>query len=453
MDITGEDDGIGRTPRGEKLHQAPARDFVPAPLVHADQLVVACRLINPRHHHLLWQHVPSTRRPVEPIQQPLLLGAPQQRRIRIADARTGRSPPIATGLIGAILSGIEHEERRQVAVFEPSIQLHLRTRRRRRRSERHVLEICLIRLRAATQKQFRGKPFLLGYSGGVVVVDLVVVPGDDEWEARVRLLQVGVKLVEGVPIAIVAEQLDLVARVFSSPSVAPLVFVDVVPKVKHHVEVVLEHVPVGGEIAGLVVLAGGKRHLQLTDRRPGHRKRPGAPHTTGLTARPEAIPIPAVGLQPGDLHMHRVAQIRTRHTGSTLHHPGHTFIGGDRPVHLDRLVPHPPAFQRDGREPGPQHHAVRRGVARRDAQTEGRTGKPGRLSRLSDQRYRRRRHERHSAGQKRPSRKSSALPVRVPDPISHESGPYSAGTTVPNPTRVRLPLLPCSHGSSAVRPV
>ena len=30
------------------------------------------------------------------------------------------------------------------------------------------------------------------------------------------------------------------------------------------------------------------------------------------------------------------------------HKTGHTFIGGDRPVHLDRLVPHPPAFQRDG---------------------------------------------------------------------------------------------------------
>jgi len=79
---------------------------------------------------------------------------------------------------------------------------------------------------AAAQERV-GRLAVLGRLVGPVVVDLVVVPGDDPREARMGGLEVGVGLVLRVAVAVVLERRDLPARV--RPYVAARRVVDVGP--------------------------------------------------------------------------------------------------------------------------------------------------------------------------------------------------------------------------------
>ena len=274
-----------------------------------------------------------------------------------------------------------------------------------------MLEVGLIGLGPSTQKQLGREPLLLRHVRRVVVVHLVVVPGHDEREPGVRRLQVRVGPVQRVAVAVVTEQFDLVAGVLPRPAVTALILVDVVTQVKDQIEVVLEHVPVGGEEPGLVVLAGHERHPQLVDRRTGRRERPGATDAARLATRAEAVPVPAVRLESLHLDMDRMPERRGRHGGAALHDVGHPLIPGDLPAHLHRLVRHAAAFERYRSQTGPEHRTVGRRVAGGDPQAEGRTGELRRLTGLSDQRYRRRREQRH------PTRHEGATGQTMPEPL------------------------------------
>ena len=121
-----------------------------------------------------------------------------------------------------------------------------------------------------------GEP-ALGRQAGVVVLHLVVVPDHDERKLRVHGLQIGVELVERVPQPIGAQvdglSLEALRRRNAAPGRAdPIaVLVGVVAEVEHQIEIVLQHVPIGGVVAARPVLAGREREAELTRRARGPR--------------------------------------------------------------------------------------------------------------------------------------------------------------------------------------
>ena len=157
------------------------------------------------------------------------------------------------------------------------------------------------------------------------------------------------------------------------PVVAAGPFVDVVAEMKDDVEILGGHVAVRGEEAGLVVLAGGEREPQAVDVRARSRQRPRAADRARRVAGVEAIPVPAVGLEALDFDVHRVRPLRPRRSrGRCRTTLPHRLVVGDFPADVDRLRRHAAAVQRIGREPRPEHDAVRRRIAGRDTERERR---------------------------------------------------------------------------------
>lgn len=239
------------------------------------------RLSGLREEDLLGDRVPAERRRGEPLEQPPPLAVAQQ-----GAAWVSRCLHQAR-LVVAVLARVEHTELRQVAVGDLSIEPHVGTPGDRRAAQRHVLVVGAVGRRPAPQERLRRRP-LRGGLGGVVVLDLVIVPGDDPGEGGVGGAQVRVAAVEGVAVAI-AGQARRLARVVAADVAAGSdvlvrpILVDVVAEVDDEVEVLGGHVPVRRAPPLLVVLAGGVREGELS-----HRPRSGtvAVLPTGLVFRP-----------------------------------------------------------------------------------------------------------------------------------------------------------------------
>ena len=118
-----------------------------------------------------------------------------------------------------------------------------------------MLKVGLVGLGSSTKEQFRRETLFLGHVSRVIVVHLMVIPGHDKWKAGMRGLEVRVQSVQRVTVSIIAQQLDLVASVFTSAAIPPLVLIDVVSKMEHHVQVIVKHVAIGRKVTRLVVLA------------------------------------------------------------------------------------------------------------------------------------------------------------------------------------------------------
>jgi hypothetical protein len=135
-----------------------------------------------------------------------------------------------------------------------------------------VLPVGLERGGAPAQ-ELRPRLGVLGDLVGPVVVELVVVPGDDPRVRGVGALQVRVRLVLRVAVAVVLERGDLPRRVRAGIAArgrvdVRRVLVDVVAEVQDDVQILLGQVVVGREVAVLV--------LRARDEREGHRVERGA---------------------------------------------------------------------------------------------------------------------------------------------------------------------------------
>jgi hypothetical protein len=173
---------------------------------------------------------------------------------------------------------------------------------------------------------------------GVVVGDLVVVPGHQPRARRVGGLQVGVRLVERVPDAIVIQRVRFGGAVLADVIAPPRGLVDVVAEEDDQVEVLGQHPVIGPVVTLLVLLAGGEREAQPLDGGAGGRGGPGAPDGTGLAAGPEPVPVPASRLQALDFHVNRVGPPgRGRHR-ALLDDLAHALVAGHLPVDADDAV-------------------------------------------------------------------------------------------------------------------
>ena len=214
----------------------------------------------------------------------------------------------------------------------------------------------------------------------VVVFHFVVVPREDPRARGMGGLQVRIRLVQGVARAVVVERVGLGGRVLAHVVAAPGRFVDVVAQERDEIEVVPGHMPVGAEVALLVMLAGGKREPQLVRLGGGAGRGARAPDRARRVARREAVPVPAGRLEAADFDVNRMRPVRRGVGGAGSGEVREFFVAGDFPAHRHNLGGHAAAGRvRHGREARPQHDRIGERIARRDAEAErvGRETRPG----------------------------------------------------------------------------
>ena len=251
----------------------------------------------------------------------------------------------------------------------PPIELHVRPLRQRAPPQRHVLVIGLVGARPACRKSAAVTSCLFRDVAGAVVVELVIVPGDEPRERGMGRLQVRRRSCTGRGgCGSRRANRSPCRRACGLALLAGRPFVDVVAQVDDQVEIVLGHVLVGGEQPDLEVLARGEREPQPLRRRFGRRRSAGAADGAGLARGVEPVPVPAVGLQPVDFDVDRVRPVG-RGDGRAL---GGRPSQSARPRPLPRRPrPSPPACRRlpAAREPAASRaRRRRRRIARGDAE-------------------------------------------------------------------------------------
>jgi hypothetical protein len=124
----------------------------------------------------------------------------------------------------------------------------------------------------------------------------------------------------------------------------------------------------------------------------------------------------------------------------------HALVGGDPPAHADGAVRHAAADQRIGGEARPQHDAVRRRVARRDAERE----RIGAERRCGEQRVAGDQRERDGAGGGLPRQveQASAVDRAIENEAGHARAPVAA--QAPRPP-ARAPTAPHDRSGRRAR--
>ena len=211
----------------------------------------------------------------EPALEPALLPAAEHAAPRRTDAgagldvhrvRAAAAPGPRAGLPGAVLAAVEQVEACERPPVEMRVDLHARSLRLHARRQRHVLVVGAVRGRAAREEGL-ALHAVLGPIVGVVVVHLVVVPDDDPWTGRVRVLQVRIAPIERVARTVVLERVGLRRAVAAHVVAAPARFVDVVAKERDEIGRIGDDVAIRAEIPLLILLAGSEGEPQPA-RRP-----------------------------------------------------------------------------------------------------------------------------------------------------------------------------------------
>ena len=187
-----------------------------------------------------------------------------------------------------------------------------------------------------------------------------------------RRHQIVIALVERVAVAIVAERVDFVAVVLAQAAIGPAAvgspFVDVVAGVEDEVELLLGDPPERGEVAVFVVLAAADGEAQAIDRRAGGGRGPGAAGLAHFIAGAKAVEIVAPRLEPVDLDVDAVPELRPRRGGSLLDNGLEARVARDLPVHVDHRHRHAAALERLRCQARPEHDPAGQRIAGGDAQ-------------------------------------------------------------------------------------
>ena len=92
---------------------------------------------------------------------------------------------------------------------------------------------------------------------GIIVFDLMVIPGDYPRERGVRRLQIWVGFIKGVPVSVIAQRAGFARSMMANFSSTPAGFINVVAEKQNKVEILAGEIAVGNIIALLVLLTGG----------------------------------------------------------------------------------------------------------------------------------------------------------------------------------------------------
>ena len=370
VDITADHDRIGRPRPSEEIEQPPPGRRVTIPAIRVDLDARADLRIRLGHEGLLTDHVPARPAFAQPRLQPAFLPRAQQRRLGVPalvaalDAVGSTTPGLGAGLWAAVLPIVEQVKTGQLAESHAGMDTHIGAERDHRPTQRQVLVISLIGRRAPPQEPGR-LVIVFGTCAGVIVFDLVVVPGDHPRTQGMRGLKVGIRLVtrEAGPVIIERDRLRPFMMAHVVP--APGRLVDVIAQVDDQIQIVGQHMPVGRVIPLLVLLAGPRGEAQ--PRRGGIQRRrgPGAADRAGRVAGMEAVPIPAVRFQARQFGVHRMAPVRRRVTGG----PGDDLaeslvrrdLDADRNAHRRHTAG---GRKRLGGQAGPEHETIGQGITR-----------------------------------------------------------------------------------------
>ena len=373
--VAGQHDRVGCLRLFQSCEDAIPVGGVAVPFVHRVlRLRIRSRCVAREHRHLLSEHRPRCAHGGELLEQPPLLLGPQHRPRRIGCRRAAGDDPAAARLIAAELPGVENAHVHQRAELQPAIHADVRTAWKRGAPERHRLVVRLVGSGAPKEEHFRRCVVLLG-SARVVVVDLVVVKRHDERRRGVRRDQVAIGFVERIAVAVIDDGKDFLAVVLPYdrriPSAIGAIFVDVVAGVEHEVESLVGNAAERGEVARLVMVAAADRKAELIDDRIRRRRRFRSPHLTDFAAGMKPIPVLTAGLQALDFDVDGVSKFRPGNRRSLLLDGAERLVARDLPANFNSRHRHSAAIQRVRREPGPQHDAVRPGITRRHAKSEG----------------------------------------------------------------------------------
>ncbi len=201
----------------------------------------------------------------------------------------------------------------------------------------------------------------------------MVVPGDDERRRGVRGHEIGIGFVLRIAIAVIDQRVNLLAAVDAHALAAGIAasLVDVVAGVEHEVELLVGDVPKRREVAHFVVIAAAHGVANPIDAGAFCRRGFRATDLTGLAAGKEAVEILPARLKAAGLDVDAVTKLGSSNRLSRLNDRAKGAVRGDLPADLDVRGRHAAAVVRLGRQPCPQHDAVRPRVSRRDTHREG----------------------------------------------------------------------------------
>ncbi|MNI12003.1 hypothetical protein D3C73_651690 [compost metagenome] len=154
-----------------------------------------------------------------------------------------------------------------------------------------------------------------------------------------QALQVGVRLVQGVAVAIARQRrgfFEVVGAHHLVGAVRPqAVFIDVVAQEQGQVRLFVGHVAIGAEIAALPVRAGGDGQAQAVGGGVRGGRGQGAAGRALLALGGEAIPVVAVRGEAGDLDMNAVGRVARGGDVAGGDDAAELVVGGDFPAHGD----------------------------------------------------------------------------------------------------------------------
>ena len=233
-----------------------------------------------------------------------------------------------------------------------------------------MFEIRLVCSRATLQKLRRSQAARREIAG-IVVLDLVVVPGQHPRVRGVGGLQVRVELVGRVarPVGGEGERRRTFVPAQAQPRIARLV--DVVADEEDEIELARGDLAVRHEAALFVVLARRERDAQVIDPRRRRRCGAGASDRALCGAGREAIEVGCRGAQAVDFDMHAVAVLGACRHASAAPAALEMFVLGDLPADVDGRHRQPAVDRvRRRRKARPQHHRAGPRHAARHAEPE-----------------------------------------------------------------------------------
>jgi hypothetical protein len=363
-----------RLVRGQAVEQARAGGRVAVPAVHPVAVLGAAPAVGLGQQRGLRDHGPARGRRRELAGEPGFLrraeeAAPGREPVGAVGQRRGAAAREA-GVVRAVLAPVGQQHVEHPAETVAAVDGGIGAARAHGGGHGHVLVPGLVG-RGADREKLRGVDGARRHVVGVVVGDLVVVPGHEPGKGGVRGLQMRIGLVQRIAVAERRQLRRNAAAVVPHVARAPGAFVDVVAEVHDEVQRLRRHVAVGREVALLVLLArregeAQRRRGPVAFRRRGAR----APGRAACAVRCEAIPIDAARPQSLHLDVHRVRQLRACRGRTLRDNAPEGLVVRDLPAHLDRRVAHAATLQRLGREPRPEHHAVGPRRARGHAERE-----------------------------------------------------------------------------------
>jgi len=362
--VAAEHDAAPEPVVGDRAEEAVARSGISIPGIGREAPPAVDVDPGARHQRLLRDEVPALGDGAQAVGEPALLvrsehgpAGGRQAAAALVDLVGAAAARGRTGLRRAQLAAVEHVEAREPAPVMPGAQHHAAVLRARALAQRHMLEVRRVGGGAAAPEvrvqRVRSRP-------RVVVVDLVVVPGHEPGNGGVQILQVGVRLVLGVPIAVLRERSCLGAGVAAHPAGVPAALVDVVAHEHHEVEALGRQMAVGGEEAVLEVLTRPQSEPQPPGKARHRGRRTRSTHRADLVTRDEPVEVPALGLEALHLDVHAVRRPRRqRGDGSALRDPREPLVLGHLPAHDHLVGAHAAAVERFRRQARPQNDARR----------------------------------------------------------------------------------------------